>query len=338
LKEKLYQKNLFLLAQVFFFLKRKSVMKIVVTGGAGFIGSHVVDRLIEESHEVVVLDNLSSGNENFIAPHRGKDNFQFHKIDLLHDNITDFFEGVDEVWHLAANPEVRLGAENTRIHLEQNVIATYNVLEAMRLNAVRRILFTSTSTVYGEADQLPTPEEYPTIPISLYGASKLAGEAFIASYCHTFDMHAWLYRFANVIGTRSTHGVIYDFINKIRSNPTALEILGDGTQTKSYIYVSDCIEAMLAGLKATGKSRVHVFNIGTSDMTSVKRIAELVREAMHVSPAFTFTGGKRGWIGDVPTMLLDASKLNNLGWKQRYTSEEAVKKAIQDLLAKIKNK
>lgn len=308
-------------------------MKIIVTGGAGFIGSHVVDRLIEENHEVVVLDNLSSGNEKFIAPHLGNDNFRFHKVDLLHDDVADFFEGADEVWHLAANPEVRIGAENTQIHLEQNVIATYNVLEAMRLQEVRRILFTSTSTVYGEADQLPTPEEYPTIPISLYGASKLAGEALIASYCHTFDMHAWIYRFANVIGRRSTHGVIYDFINKIRSNPTELEILGDGTQTKSYIYVTDCIEAMLAGLQATGKNRVHVFNIGTNDMTSVMRIAELVCEAMHTTPAYKFTGGKRGWIGDVPIMLLDASKLNSLGWEQRYTSEEAVKKAIQDLLS-----
>jgi UDP-glucose 4-epimerase len=306
-------------------------MKIVVTGGAGFIGSHVVDRLVVENHEVVVLDNLSSGDEAFIAPHRGKENFQFRKVDLVHDDVTGFFDGVDEVWHLAANPEVRLGAENTRIHLEQNVIATYNVLEAMRLNEVRRMLFTSTSTVYGEADQLPTPEEYPTIPISLYGASKLACEAFIASYCHTFEMQAWIYRFANVIGTRSTHGVIYDFINKIRSNPAELEILGDGSQTKSYIYVSDCIEAMLMGLQATDKNRVHIFNIGTNDMTTVTSIATLVSEAMHASPEFKFTGGKRGWKGDVPVMLLDASKLSNLGWKQKYTSEEAVKKAIQNL-------
>jgi UDP-glucose 4-epimerase len=308
-------------------------MKIVVTGGAGFIGSHVVDRLVAENHEIVVLDNLSSGNEQFLAPHFSNDNFQFHKVDLLHDEITGFFEGVDEVWHLAANPEVRLGAENTRIHLEQNVIVTYNVLEAMRLNGVRRMLFTSTSTVYGEADQLPTPEEYPTRPISLYGASKLACEAFIASYCHTFEMQAWIYRFANVIGTRSTHGVIYDFINKIRSDPEELEILGDGTQTKSYIYVSDCIDAMRAGLPAAETSRVQTFNIGTKDMTSVTRIAELVCEAMQASPEFTFTGGKRGWKGDVPVMLLDVSKLNTLGWKQKYTSEEAVKKAIQDLFA-----
>lgn len=308
-------------------------MKIVVTGGAGFIGSHVVDRLLEENHEVLVLDDLSSGDEAFIATHFSDERFRFYQVDLLHDDIAYFFGGADEVWHLAANPEVRLGAENTRVHLEQNVIATYNVLEAMRLNDVRRILFTSTSTVYGEAEQLPTPEEYPTVPISLYGASKLAGEAFIASYCHTFEMYAWIYRFANVIGTRSTHGVIYDFINKIRSNPAELEILGDGSQTKSYIYVTDCIEAMRAGLQAADKNRVHIFNIGTNEMTSVTRIAELVSEAMHASPEFTFTGGKRGWKGDVPVMLLDSSKLNALGWKQRYTSEEAVTKAVQDLLA-----
>jgi len=307
-------------------------MKIVVTGGAGFIGSHLVDRLIEENHELVVLDNLSSGDEKFIAPHLGKERFQFHQIDLLSGNITSFFDGVEEVWHLAANPEVRLGAENTRIHLEQNLIVTSNVLEAMRMQGVRRIIFTSTSTVYGEADKLPTPEEYPTMPISLYGASKLAAEALIASYCHTFDMHAWIYRFANVIGRRSTHGVIYDFIHKLRSNPTELEILGDGNQTKSYIYVDDCIEAMLAGLKADDKNRVHIFNIGTNDMLRVKRIAEIVCEEMHASPKFKFTGGKRGWKGDVPTMLLDASKLNELGWKQNYTSEEAVKKATRDLL------
>ncbi len=315
-------------------------MKILVTGGAGFIGSHVVDRLVKEKHEIVVLDDLSSGDEEFIVSHthRSEEKFQFHKIDLLHGDITGFFEGVEEVWHLAANPEVRIGAEDTRVHLEQNVIATYNVLEAMRAKGVRRLIFTSTSTVYGDADKLPTPEEYPTIPISLYGASKLACEALIGAYCHTFDMRAWIYRFANVIGRRSSHGVIYDFINKIRSNSKELEILGDGNQTKSYIYVADCIEAILEGLKASArgenKNRVNIFNIGTDDMTTVKRIAEIVCEEMRVSPKpkFKFTGGKRGWKGDVPIMLLDASKLNELGWKQKYNSEEAVRKAAGDLL------
>lgn len=313
-------------------------MRIIVTGGAGFIGSHVVDRLMAANHEVIVLDDLSSGNAQFIAPHRNHPNFQFHKVDLLHEPISEFFRGVEEVWHLAANPEVRLGAENTRIHLEQNILVTYNVLEAMRLNAVPRIIFTSTSTVYGEAKQLPTPEEYPTIPISLYGASKLAGEALIASYCHTFELNAWIYRFANVIGKRSSHGVIYDFIQKIRRNPRELEILGDGTQTKSYIYVTDCIEAMLAGLHTpaqaatAGAERVKIFNIGTTDMITVTRIAELVCAAMGVAPSFSFTGGDRGWKGDVPLMLLDASKLRNLGWQQLYTSETAVRMAIDALL------
>ncbi len=323
-------------------------MKRLVTGGAGFIGSHVVDRLIDAGYEIVVLDDLSAGDERFIKPHVGKQEFQFHKADILHEDISPFFDGVEEVWHLAANPEVRIGAEDTRVHLEQNVIVTYNVLEAMRKNDVRRMIFTSTSTVYGDADTLPTPEEYPTIPVSLYGASKLACEALIAAYCHTFDIRAWIYRFANVIGRRSSHGVIYDFINKIRNNPEELEILGDGNQTKSYIYVDDCIDAMVAGLKAkanagaeagvegypAAKSIVNIFNIGTDDMTTVKRIAEIVCEEMRVSPKpkFKFTGGKRGWKGDVPIMLLDASKLNALGWKPKYNSEEAVRKAAGDLV------
>ena len=319
-------------------------MRVLVTGGAGFIGSHVVDRLLALGNEVVVLDDLSSGDEANIRAHiegeRDGDevdaNFQFHRVDIRNgEEIVELFNGIDEVWHLAANPEVRIGAEDTRVHLEQNVIATYNVLEAMRRRGVERIVFTSTSTVYGDATVLPTPEEYPTIPISLYGASKLACEALIASYCHTFGMHSWIYRFANVIGRRASHGVIYDFINKIIRNPEELEILGDGNQTKSYIYIDDCIDAMFAGFNDadTDTKRVHIFNIGTSDMISVRRIAEIVCTEMHVSPRFKFTGGRRGWVGDVPVMLLDATKLRNLGWKQRYNSEEAVRRATKDLLA-----
>ncbi len=308
-------------------------MKVLVTGGAGFIGSHVVDRLLALHNEVMILDNLSSGNEANIKTHMNDANISFHRVDILHDDIERLFGGVEEVWHLAANPEVRIGAEDTRVHLDQNVIATYNILEAMRRNGVRRIIFTSTSTVYGEATVLPTPESYPTIPISLYGASKLACEALIASYCHTFDMHAWIYRFANVIGRRSSHGVIYDFICKLRANPNELKILGDGNQTKSYIYIDDCIEAMFVGLNDTDDTPVHIFNIGTDDTVSVRRIAEIVSSEMRVSPQLRFTGGIRGWKGDVPLMLLDATKLRKLGWEQRYNSEAAVRKATRDLLA-----
>ncbi len=305
--------------------------KVLVTGGAGFIGSHVVDRLAEMGRSIIVLDNLSSGRREFISQHLKNKNFKFIETDLLFKESSVYFKGVEEVWHLAANPDVRIGIEDTKIHLEQNVLATYNVLEAMRKNNVKKIIFTSTSTVYGEAKQIPTPEDYaPMIPISLYGASKLACEAFIASYVHTFDMQAWVYRFANVIGKRSTHGVICDFINKLKANPRVLEILGDGTQTKSYIYIEDCINAMFSGLKA--REKLNVFNIGSSDTIKVKRIAEIVCEAMNLKPSLRYTGGERGWKGDVPYMFLDCTRLKRFGWKPKYSSEEAVKLTVEELL------
>ncbi|MDK2796296.1 MAG: UDP-glucose 4-epimerase [Archaeoglobaceae archaeon] len=297
---------------------------ILVTGGAGFIGSHVVDRLVEMD-EVIVLDNLSSGKKEFV-----NEKAELHVIDLAEDSISEFLGGVDEVWHLAANPDVRIGAERPDEIYRNNVLATYRLLEAMRKANVKRIIFTSTSTVYGEAKHIPTPEEYPTHPISLYGASKLACEALIESYCHTFDFQAYIYRFANVIGKRSTHGVIYDFIKKLRENPEELEILGNGEQNKSYVYIDDCVSAMFAGLKAG--ERVNIFNIGSEDQIKVKRIAEIVSEEMGLNPRFRFTGGERGWKGDVPVMLLSIEKLKNLGWKPRFGSEEAVRKAVRDLL------
>ncbi|MHC1635165.1 MAG: NAD-dependent epimerase/dehydratase family protein [Candidatus Methanospirareceae archaeon] len=311
-------------------------MRVLVTGGAGFIGSHLVDRLLEGGNEVTVIDNLSSGKKEFIKGHIGKENFFFYNADLLHDDIMSILErrGIEEVWHLAANPDVRIGAEDTKIHIEQNTLVTYRLLEAMRTKGVKRIIFTSTSTVYGEAKEIPTPEDYgPLMPISLYGASKLACEALISSYCHVFDMQAWIYRFANVIGRRATHGVIYDFINKIRRRKDELEILGDGNQEKSYIYIDDCIEAMLFGLRE--RKEVNIFNIGTNDKIKVRRIAEIVCEEMGVSPRFVFTGGKRGWKGDIPVMLLDTSKLRRLGWKPKYNSETAVRIATRDLLREI---
>ncbi len=302
-------------------------MAILVTGGAGFIGSYVVDELIRRGEEVVVIDNLSSG-VNYLNR-----DAVFYKIDLTDKKgVENVFatHNFKEVWHIAANPDVRVGSEKPEEIYRNNVFATYVLLEVMRKFKVDRIVFTSTSTVYGEAKVIPTPEDYPTVPISVYGASKLACEALISSYCHTFDMQAWIYRFANVIGKRSNHGVIYDFITKLRKNPKVLEILGNGEQNKSYIYITDCINAMFFGLKA--KDRVNIMNIGSEDQIKVRRIAEIVCEEMGVNPVFKFTGGERGWKGDVPVMLLSIEKLKSMGWKPEYTSEKAVRMAVRDLL------
>ena len=297
---------------------------IVVTGGAGFIGSHVVDRLVDLD-EIIVIDNFSSGRMEYV-----NEGAEVVKADLSRDDIEEYLRGAEEVWNIAANPDVRIGAEKPDEIYANNILATYRLLEAMRKAMVGRVIFTSTSTVYGETDVIPTPEDCPTHPISLYGASKLACEALIESYCHTFDMQAWIYRFANVIGKRSTHGVIYDFIMKLKKNPDELEILGNGEQNKSYIYISDCIDAMFAGLKAD--ERVNIFNIGSEDQVKVRRIAEIVCEEMGLNPVFRFTGGDRGWKGDVPVMLLSIERLKAVGWRPKYSSEEAVRKAVRDLL------
>ena len=299
-------------------------MRALVTGGAGFIGSHIVDRLIEMGYEVTVYDNLSSGKTEFL-----NEKAELFKLDLAREMGKIDLKDFDEIWHIAANPDVRVGEHSPAQIYENNIQATYNLLEAMRRDGVKKIIFTSTSTVYGEAS-IPTPENHPTFPISIYGASKLACEALIFSYCHTFDMQSWIYRFANVIGRRSNHGVIFDFIQKLLKNPNQLEILGDGEQNKSYIYIDDCIDAMFFGLRA--QDQINVFNIGSDDQIKVKRIAEIVSEAMNLTPKFVFTGGKRGWKGDVPVMFLSNEKLKKLGWKPRYNSEEAVRRAVEDLL------
>lgn len=298
---------------------------ILVTGGAGFIGSHLVDELVKID-KVLVIDNLSSGRKEYVNPEA-----ELVVADLAKDDLNELLKGVEEVWHLAANPDVKVGSENPESIYKNNILATFRLLEAMRKNNVKKIIFTSSSTVYGEAKVIPTPEDYPPEPISIYGASKLACEALIISYCHTFDIKCWIYRFANVVGKRCTHGVIYDFIMKLKRNPYELEILGDGEQNKSYIYITDCLEAMFFGLERTDE-KVNIFNIGSEDQVKVKRIAEIVCEEMNLSPKFKFTGGKRGWVGDVPVMLLSIDKLKKLGWKPKFNSEEAVRRAVRDIL------
>ncbi|MCD6330646.1 MAG: NAD-dependent epimerase/dehydratase family protein [Thermoplasmata archaeon] len=302
-------------------------MRVLVTGGAGFIGSHLIDALLEEGFDVICLDNFSSGRKELIEG------------DLLNrEDIKKALKGCEIVFHLAANPDVRVGAINTKIHFDNNIVATYNLLEEMKDAGVKEIVFTSSSTVYGDAEKIPTPENYgPLIPISLYGASKLAAEALICSYCHTFDMEATIYRFANVVGPRSTHGVIYDFIKKLRKNPDELEILGDGKQRKSYLYIDDCIDAMLFGMQKKEK-QVEIFNIGSEDWIEVKEIADIISQEMGLNPKYKFTGGidGRGWKGDVKFMRLDISKLKALGWKPKYGSKEAVRMTAKWLINEIK--
>ncbi len=308
--------------------------KVIVTGGAGFIGSHLVGGLLSQDNEVTVIDNLSSGRIEFLKTHLHDPKFKLIKLDLLEqEKLKKAIHGADIIYHLAANPDVRLGAENTRLHLEQNIIATYNLLEAMRINEQQNLVFTSTSTVYGEAVVIPTPENYgPLIPISLYGASKLACEALITSYCGSFDMKSWIFRFANIVGERSTHGIIVDFINKLKNNPASLEILGDGQQRKSYLHVSDCIDAILFAVERSHEM-ANIFNIGSNDTINSTEIGEIVAKEMGLKEVtFSYTGGKRGWIGDVPRMLLSIEKLQALGWKPVHNSRSSVVAAVRNTL------
>ncbi len=310
-------------------------MKALVTGGAGFIGSHLIEALLKKGDEVVCLDNFSSGKREFI------EKYEIEIIEgslLKKRDIRKALNECDIVFHLAANPDVRIGTINTKIHFDNNILATYNLLEEMRKKGIKKIIFTSSSTVYGDATILPTPENYaPLIPISLYGASKLAAEALICSFCHTFDMEGIIYRFANVVGPRSTHGVIYDFIKKLRKNPNELEILGDGKQKKSYLYIDDCISAMLFGIEKA-KEKVEIFNIGSDDWIEVKEIADIISKEMNLKPKYKFTGGidGRGWKGDVKFMRLDISKLKALGWKPKYNSKEAVRQTAKWLIKFLK--
>lgn len=315
--------------------------RILVTGGAGFIGSHLVDTFMKKGGTVTVLDNLSSGFKNNISHWISDPNFTFVKGSCLNrQDICKAMQNCELVFHLAANPEVWIGAVNTKIDFEQNIVATYNILEEMQKSkTANTIVFTSTSTVYGDSKILPTPEDYgPLKPISLYGASKLACEALISGYCYTFALHGVIFRLANIVGPRSQHGVIWDFVHKLTKNAKSLEILGDGTQTKSYLIVDDCVRALLFGLKHASQI-VEIYNAGSGDKINVTEIAKIVVEEMGLEDVnFLFKGGVeggRGWIGDVKIMHLDISKLKKLGWKPKYNSRESVKIALSKILETI---
>ena len=304
----------------------------VVTGGAGFIGSHLVDTLVAQGNEVLVVDSLCAGRIETISRHIDDHKVRFVQADLLGDGWQEHIEGADRLFHLAADPDVRQSAISPDPAMQNNIMATYRVLEAMRRYEVPELVFTSTSTVYGDATVIPTPEDYaPLLPISVYGASKLACEALISSYCYSFGMKAWIYRFANIVGERSGHGVITDFIRKLKENPNELEILGDGKQAKSYLEVHECVAAMLFALRTKGT--VNIFNIGSEDWIDVKSIAEIVAEEMHLPDVrFRFTGGERGWVGDVPRMQLSLERIKGKRWKPELGSRESVRLAARDLV------
>lgn len=315
-------------------------MRAVVTGGAGFIGSHVTEYLVINGFEVVVIDNLSSGSLENISHliKSGKVKLLIKDLKIFDDELRNAFNEVDTVYHFAANPEVRISVTEPRIHFEENVLVTFNVLESCRMNDVEEVVFASSSTVYGDAQVFPTPEDHPTRPISIYGVSKLMSENLVAGYSDIYGMKALTLRFANIVGPRQTHGVIVDFISKLRKNPKKLEILGDGTQKKSYLHVKDLIDGMHVALEYLRKSntKYEVYNVGNVDWISVKEIADLVVEEMGLSNVeYVFkpaTHDGRGWLGDVKFMLLDVRKLMSLGWRPKLSSREALREAIKWVL------
>lgn len=319
--------------------------RVVVTGGAGFIGSHLVDFIVNKglADEIVVIDNLSSGSLNNIAHHIDKPYLKFIQSDLkIYDSKwVEHFKESEVVFHLAANPDVRTSVENPRIHFEENIVATFNVLEACRVHDVELVVFASSSTVYGEAKRIPTPENYyPLEPISVYGASKLSAEILITTYSRLYGIKSLILRYANIIGPRCNHGVIVDFIRKLKANPQTLEILGDGTQRKSYLHVYDAIDAtlLLVNYILERGSQYEIFNVGNVDWITVLEIANIVVEEMGLKNVrYVFrpaTPNGRGWRGDVKFMLLDVSKLQSLGWKPSMSSREAVRRTVRALLGK----
>ena len=317
-------------------MERLKGRNVLITGGAGFIGSNMVELLIDENH-VTVLDNLSNVDERYIRKFSGTNGFRFIKGDICDLPERKDLNDIDLVIHLAANSDVRNGSTGPDVDFRNNVEGTFRLLEYMRKNKAREILFSSSSTVYGEATTLPTSEEYgPNMPISSYRASKMAGEGFITAYSHYYGIRGSIFRFANIVGKNSTHGVIFDFINKLRKNRNELEILGDGTQRKSYMHVEDCVRSMI--FFHEGSQRTDIVNLGNSETTSVTRIAETVVKGMGLQNVkLRYTGGSdgRGWKGDVKIAQLDVKKLNSTGWKSRYSSDGAVSKAVDETLLQM---
>lgn len=308
-------------------------MKALVTGAAGFIGSNLVDRLLDAGHEVTGYDNFSTGAESNLNCASASPRFRLVRADVLDlDRLSEAMAGSDTVFHLCANADVRFGTEHPRKDLEQNTIATWNVLEAMRRNNVRRIAFSSTGSIYGEPEVFPTPETAPfPVQTSLYGASKLACEGMIQAYAEGFGFQAFIFRFVSILGERYSHGHVVDFYRQLREHPDRLHILGDGHQRKSYLYVQDCVAAILLAMERLTESRVNIFNLGTDEYCEVKESAGWIAGALGLSPELTFGGGKRGWVGDSPFIFLDTTRIRALGWKPQLSIRQSVERTVQFL-------
>ncbi|OGN87693.1 MAG: hypothetical protein A2Z74_07720 [Chloroflexi bacterium RBG_13_46_9] len=308
--------------------------KFFVTGGAGFIGSHLADKLINEGNQVTVYDSLVSGKKKDIEHLIGKTEFRFIQADMLDfEKLTTSMKGHDIVWHLGANTDIPTGNKVTDLDLNNCTVATRNVLESMKQNGIIKILFASSATVYGDIPSVSLSENMgPLLPISLYGAGKLACEGLISAYSHLFDIQSWIFRFSNVVGGGMGHGVIYDFIHKLRENPEKLEVLGDGNQEKPYFLVEDCIEGMLFAFQHS-INQYAVFNLGCDSITPVKRIAQIIIDEMELKNVrIEYTGGRWGWPGDAPVVHFNVDKMKKLGWYSSKSSDEAVRIAARRLL------
>lgn len=310
-------------------------MKYFITGGAGFIGSNMTDRLLSEpENEVIVYDNFSTGRREFLEDALKNPRFQLVEGDNLdEESLKRAMTGCEFVFHFAANADVRMGCEHPWKDLEQNTIATYHVLEAMRANGIRRIGFSSTGSVYGEAEVIPTPEDAPfPIQTSLYGASKLACEGLLAAYAEGFDFQVSIFRFVSILGERYTHGHVFDFCQRLSEDPTTLHVLGNGKQRKSYLYVKDCMEAILTVIQ-NAQEKVNIFNLGTDEYCEVNDSIGWICEKLGVAPSLTYAGGERGWIGDNPFIYLDTQKIRSLGWMPKASIKDGVIKTVEYLQA-----
>jgi UDP-glucose 4-epimerase len=306
--------------------------RVCITGGAGFIGSSLADRLLTQGIEVVLLDDFRTGRREFLAEALGRSGVRLVEGDVL-DRVTleDAIRGCDWVFHLQANADVRWGLEHPRHDLEQNTIATSNVLEAMRANGVKRIAFSSTGSIYGEPELFPTPEDAPfPVQTSLYGASKLACEGLISAYAAGYGFTGLIFRFVSILGERYTHGHVFDFFCSLKRDPTRLRVLGDGRQEKSYLYVQDCISAILtAADRHADDLGTHVYNLGTDETVVVDDSVAIITEHMGLSPEIQYTGGRRGWTGDSPLIHLDTTRIRKLGWEPRLTIREAIVSTLE---------